>query len=142
MANYVLIIGDRLENLSKTFNPITNKLDDVYETNDDREITIYTFGQKTGIRHPNCEIIFDLTKYLYDTKSNKQNGIDHNVQREIIKNKHFTILLEKIVKFIEKYDIHKIAFMCNSGKFCSVSWAELMKKIYYNKAKLAHLNIK
>ena len=141
MANYVLIIGDRLENIPKTFNPI-NKVDDVYETNDNREITIYTFGKKTHIKHPNCEIIFDLTKYLYDTKSNKQNGIDNNVQKEIIKNKHFTILLEKIVKIIEKYDIHKLGLMCNSGNYCSVAWAELIKKIYYNKAKLEHLNIK
>ena len=140
MANYVQIIGENLVNISKSLNPITNT--DINNPNDDREITIYTFGAKKSIRHPKCEIIFDLTKYVYDTKFNKQNGIDHNVQKEIIKNKYFVILLEKIVKLLEIYDIHKIAFMCNSGIFCSVAWAELIKKMYYNRAKLIHLNIR
>ena len=38
--------------------------------------------------------------------------------------------------------VYIISFVCNHGKHRSVGWAEIIKKIYYPKSILFHLDLK
>jgi len=120
--------------------PIKNNNIDI---NINRDLTIYTWGIKKDINHDDCNFIFDLT--TFQTKIDKNidvqtvTGLSDIIQDSIIRHPKFLILLETIVSRIETENPTNIAFICNHGKHRSVGWAELLKKIYYNKAIIKHL---
>ena len=110
--------------------------------NVNRPLTIYTWGIKKDRKNVECNIIFDLTKF--QTKINKDidvqtiNGLSDIIQDSIIYHPKFIELVENVVQNIETENPTEIAFICNHGKHRSVAWAELLKKLYYNKAVIKH----
>ena len=112
------------------------------EINNDRELTIYTWGLKKHLP-VECDIIFDAS--LFSAKINADvktlTGLNEIVQQGIINHPKFDIIIEMILTHIETNDTHKIGIICNYGKHRSVGWTELLKKLYYPKAIINHKGI-
>ena len=118
------------------------KINDV-NVNMNRSLTIYSWGIKKDTKSVDCDIIFDLTKF--QTKIDKDidvqtiNGLSDIIQDSVIRHPKFLELIENVVQNIETENPTDIAFICNHGKHRSVAWAELLQKLYYNKAVIKHL---
>ena len=127
---------------TKILNNLPTKINNI-DININRFLTIYTWGIKKDRKNVECNIIFDLTKF--QTKIDKDidvqtiNGLSDIIQDSIICHPKFLELLENVVNNIETENLTDIAFICNHGKHRSVAWAELLKKLYYNKAIIKHL---
>jgi RNase adaptor protein for sRNA GlmZ degradation len=115
-----------------------NKID----INNNRELSIFTWGIKKH-KAVDCDIIFDAT--LFFTKINKDvkklNGLDEIIQTSIINHPMFDLIIEKIITEIEINNPKNIGIYCNYGKHRSVGWAEIIKKLYYNKSTITHMGI-
>lgn len=126
----------------KILDNLPTKIND-NDINVNRMLTIYTWGIKKDHDKVNCNLQFDLTKF--QTKIDKDidvqtiNGLSDIIQDSIICHPKFLELLETIVNNIETENPKEIAFICNHGKHRSVAWAELLQKLYYNKAVIKHL---
>ena len=120
---------------------LPNKIDENC-INTNRVFQIYSWGIKksSGI---DCDIVFDLTTFQTkldkDIDVHKLNGFSDEIQDSIILHPKFIEIIEKIVRMIEINNPRKVGFFCNHGKHRSVGWAEMIKKYYYNKAKIKHL---
>lgn len=120
---------------------LPNKVNDL-DINRNRVFQIYSWGIKksSGI---DCDIVFDLT--TFQTKLDPSldvhslNGFSNEIQDSIILHPKFIEIIEKIVTMIEINNPKKVGFFCNHGKHRSVGWAEIIKKYYYEKAKVKHL---
>ena len=129
--NSVICIDDVLKNLPN--NPLINR---------NRLLLINTWGIKKmdGVK---CDIVFDLrnfqTKLDIHLDVHSLNGFSKEIQDSIILHPKFLELIDKVVSVIEQDNPMSIGFFCNHGKHRSVGWAELIKKYYYNKAKVKHL---
>ena len=104
-----------------------------------RNLSIFTWGIK---KHEavECDIVFDAT--LFSTKTNVDvkdlTGLDEIIQTSIINHPMFDLIIEKIITEIESNNPKSIGIYCNYGKHRSVGWAELLKKLYYNKSIINH----
>ena len=92
-----------------------------------------------------CETIFDCS--LYCSQCDKEDirlytGLDEKIQNSIINHSKFNSIIEMIITEIETNNYKKISFVCNYGKYKSVGWAELLKKLYYNNSIIKHNNLK
>ena len=128
-----------IENDHKIINYIRDK-----KINKERELKIYTWGIKKNIP-VDCEIIFDCS--LYYSQCDKEDirlytGLDEKIQNSIINHSKFNSIIEMIITEIETNNYKKISFVCNYGKYKSVGWAELLKKLYYNNSIIKHNNLK
>ena len=107
--------------------------------NKNRNLSIFTWGIK---KHEavECDILFDAT--LFSTKTNVDvkdlTGLDEIIQTSIINQPMFDLIIEKIITEIESNNPKSIGIYCNYGKHRSVGWAELLKKLYYNKSIINH----
>ena len=109
------------------------------DVNKIRNLSIFTWGIK---KHEavECDIVFDAT--LFSTKTNVDvkdlTGLDEIIQTSIINHPMFDLIIEKIITEIETNNPKSIGIYCNYGKHRSVGWAELLKKLYYNKSIINH----
>ena len=144
--NDVGIICD-MDNKNETnIETILNNLPKKIENKDiikNRNLIIYSWGVKKDKKEVDCDLIFDLRKF--QTKIDKDvdvhsiNGLSNIIQNSIILHPKFLELIEIVIKYIEIENPKKIAFVCNHGKHRSVGWAELLHKLFYNKAIVKHL---
>ena len=112
------------------------------DINTNRELSISTWGIKKH-KAPECDIVFDAT--LFSTKTNvdvkELNGLNEVIQTSIINHPMFDLIIEKIIIEIETNNPKTIGIYCNYGKHRSVGWAELLKKLYYNKSLIKHIGL-
>ena len=112
------------------------------DINTNRELSISTWGIKKH-KAPECDIVFDAT--LFSTKTNvdvkELNGLDEVIQTSIMNHPMFDLIIEKIIIEIETNNPKTIGIYCNYGKHRSVGWAELLKKLYYNKSLIKHIGL-
>ena len=129
------------KDITKILEHLPTKIGDI-EINIDRGININTWGIKKPFS-VECDVIFDLTKF--QTKIDKDidvqtiTGLTDIIQDSIICHPKFLDIIEKSLDIIETDNPKDIGFICNHGKHRSVGWAELIKKLYYKKAKIKHL---
>ena len=109
----------------------------------DRRLTIYSWGVKKDKKAVDCDLIFDLRKFQTkidkDLDVHKLTGLSPVIQDSIVLHPKFLELAETILTHVESENPGDIAFICNHGKHRSVGWAELLRKLFYDKATVRHL---
>jgi len=123
---------------------VIDKLGDNIITKD-RPLEIYTWGIKKHMEEQ-CDVAFDVSLFSGRTNQNDSNyknltGLDEVIQQSILNHPLFDILMEKVLLEIEDNNHKKIGFFCKYGKHRSVGWAELLHKLYYEKAVVKHMGI-
>jgi RNase adaptor protein for sRNA GlmZ degradation len=107
---------------------------------------IYSWGVKKDMKVDDCDIIFDVTLFFTKIEDHKKltnmTGKDKEIQDSIMLHPRFLELIDIIITEIDREEPNSVAFICNHGKHRSVGWAEIIKKIYYPKSKLFHLDLK
>ena len=123
--------------IKKSFEELTCKFDK------NRRLIIYSWGEKVKEHiQPDCQVIFDLTKFSTKTDRKdikKYNGCDEIIQNSIIQHPNFITMLDNVIRQIENNNLNSISFLCNYGKHRSVGFAEILKKYYYTNAIIKHL---
>ena len=104
-----------------------------------RDLTIYTWSKLKNIP-VECDILFDLSHFKFPTSDST--GLDIEIQKNIQKHSSYSNILKSILKYIEFNEYKKIGIICDSGKIVSVSFAELLKKDYYQRTIIYHNNLK
>ena len=147
MNKRIILIHEKYENdfgfVNKDEN--NNIIIPKYNNDKNRKLKIYTWGEKISKNiKQDCNLIFDVSKFFCKNNGDIRNlnGTDELIQRSIINHPRFSDLAEKIVKSIEENNSNIISFVCNHGKHRSVGWAEIIKKLYYPKSTLYHLDLK
>ena len=113
--------------------------------NRNRKLTIYTWGNKIRKTCPHqTDFNFNvrhIKRKKNGVKVNHRDGRTRAIQKMIINGRGFSKCLEEILDHIEKFNFTKISIYCAKGRHRSVSYAELLKKYYYPRATIHHLEL-
>tara|TARA_B100001094_G_scaffold59292_1_gene54774 strand:- start:895 stop:1287 length:393 start_codon:yes stop_codon:yes gene_type:complete len=121
-------------NFHEPFIKISDKKIDV-----NRDLIFYTWSSKKNIP-VDCDIVFDLSDIIIP--HNNSTGLDERIQKTIQYHSAYNDIIKGILKYIELNEYKKIGFVCVYGKVVSVGFAELLKKIYYQRTIIYHNNLK
>merc|ERR1712217_891734 len=84
-------------------------------------------------------------KLRYLTRNNKhivhRNGLDSDVQEQIIRCSFFAGWLREVIQRVEQDDVLSLALHCYKGTHRSVAAAEILKAKYYPLATVHHLTL-
>ena len=111
----------------------------------DRELTVYTWGRALRKKQPDCvQRNFNaaiLNGRRKGVNLKKLDGRSQEVQEVVRHCKMFVDLMNSVCKIVERDDLHTISFNCTKGRHRSAAAAELLKKLYYPNAQVAHLEL-
>ena len=124
--------------LANSFHEPISKIGD-HKIDSNRELTIYTWSKLKNIP-VECDILFDLSYFKFPTSDST--GLDLEIQKNIQNHSAYSNIIKSILKCIEFDEYKKIGIICDSGKIVSVSFAELLKKDYYQNSIIHHNNLK
>ena len=124
----------KTNNFHEPFIKISGKIIDK-----DRDLIFYTWSSKKNIP-VDCDIVFDLSDIIIP--HNNSTGLDEGIQEIIMNHNAYNDIIKGILKYIELNEYKKIGFVCVYGKVVSVGFAELLKKIYYQRTIIYHNNLK
>lgn len=77
----------------------------------------------------------------YGLNLKKINGKNRDLQSKINCDPKFMQLIELMVKEINENKYETISISCDKGKHRSVAIAEILKKLYYPRAEIIHLDL-
>lgn len=113
--------------------------------NPERDLVIYTWGKKHRDNKPkesqcnfNAAIISGRKK---DINLKKINGLSFDVQKGVKAGKGYAQFMEYMIGKIEQDDLHTISINCIAGKHRSVSCAEILKREFYPKTAIYHMEL-
>lgn len=115
------------------------------ERNKDREITIMSWGKRHHRSTPMASQ-FNVNAGLL---SGKKEGLDLKnldgrsieIQSRIVRARMFNDIVIKTIEKIERENLRVISVNCTAGRHRSVAFAEILKKHYYPKATIMHLDL-
>ena len=113
--------------------------------NSDRTLTIYTWGKKYHEHKPekskcnfNAEVIRGQRQGM---NLKKVTGLNAEVQLSIKVAAGYIKFMEDIITKIEAEDLYTISINCTAGRHRSVSCAEILKREFYPKSTVIHMDL-
>ena len=118
-----------------------------YVADSNREITIYTWGNKMRKTAPKeSKQNFNVCGISYKAQCNGislkiYDGRNEELRKRVTSSPMFERYVANIVKNIEENDHRVISVNCHKGRHRSVSTAIVLQEKYYPKAKLIHMEL-
>ena len=116
------------------------------EFDSNRSLTIYTWGKAFRDRKPNGSEANFNASVLHGRKAGinlkKYNGTNEIVQKSVATSSNFISFMENILKKVENENLKAISVNCRKGRHRSVTVAEILKKYFYPKSSVYHIELK